>query len=390
MADPKKDDDEISLADIDPFFKQALEEKAAEEKRAAAEKKSGKTESKPKVTVSDADRALYDLAGAYLGNKAAKTLDYGVRVLPESAAAPLRQMGFPTAGAGTPMLPRPAPAAPVVPTMPVAPSAAPSALSQVAPVVGGPAGPVTAGGPPSVVKMTGPGSAVHNYGTAFGLPEIEAAKALDMTKNPGGVHDLLGQRTQALQRIQQMGGGYAENPRYGGIMTPEQSVGRGPRASYVQQPAIPASPDVPGGKPAALAQLPARQPIPTQLPAPAAPGALDKVMNFGKGAVRAAASSPLVTGALGGLATAEGVQEFLKRQSEGDIPGQILSGVGAAGGITAMAPHPMAKIIGGGLAAASPLSLYLYDKIRSRKQPMPQPRIPEPGSNMPPVEMIPR
>ena len=81
---------------------------------------------------------------------------------------------------------------------------------------------------------------------------------------------------------------------------------------------------------------------------------------------------------------AESGQEFVKRQAAGDVPGQIMAGMGVAGGAAAMAPHPLAKILGGVLSAASPLSLYLYDKIKN--PPLPKPRVPAPGTNLPPVE----
>jgi hypothetical protein len=103
---------------------------------------------------------------------------------------------------------------------------------------------------------------------------------------------------------------------------------------------------------------------------------------------KAILNAPGVSGALGGLGVAESGQEFMKRQAAGDVPGQIMAGVGIAGGAAAMAPHPLAKILGGALSAASPLSLYLYDKIKNSQPPLPKPRIPEPGTNLPPVEFI--
>ena len=378
----KDTEKEPSLADIDPMFAEALKEKH----EALKKPKSTESKPKPKVEISEADRALYDLLGAYGGERLARAMDTGVRSLPEPVAAPMRSAGFDTAGMGTPRAPRvpPAPAAPAAP------------LAQMTPPAGGPAGPV--GGPASVMRApqqlgvpgtyptaTGPGSATFNYGRAFGLPEIEAGRALGTGKEAGGVWDLLENRQQSLGKIQQMGGGFTENPRFGGLMTPEQSVGRGPRASFVQQPAIPSSPDLPGGRPAGMAPIPTPKPVPTTAPAP---GALDRFLSAGKGMGKAVMGSPFVSGALGGLGAVEGAQEFYKRQQEGDVVGQALAGMGAAGGVAALAPHPLAKLIGGGLSAASPLTLYLYDKIKNR-QPAPlQPRVPEPGTNLPPTEFI--
>ena len=364
----KETEKEPSLADIDPMFADALKEKHEALKKP---KSAEVTPAPKKVEVSEADRVFLDLLGAYGGERLARAMDAGVRRLPEPAAAPMRSAGFTTAGMGTPAAPR----APVAPALP-----------QVAPPAGGPAGPV--GGPASVVRVpqplgvpgtyptaTGPGSATFNYGRAYGLPEIEAGRAMGTGKAPGEVWSMLENRQQGLNRIQQMGGGFTENPRFGGLMTPEQSVGSGPRSSFVQQPG--------GG----IAPIPTPKPVPT---AASAPGALDRFLMAGKGVGKAVMGSPFVSGVLGGLSTAEGVQEFMKRQAEGDVPGQIMAGAGALGGMTAMAPHPLAKIIGGSLSAASPLTLYLYDKIRNRPPEPLKPRVPEPGTNLPPTQFIPR
>lgn len=361
MAKPDKDDS----TELDDFFEAELDRIEAAEKK---EKKEADKKPPKKVEVSEEDRALYDLLGAYAGKRAAQSMDAGVRRMPEPAAAPMRSAGFNTAGMGPVNAPR-------VPSAPAMPSA-PSAGVMPSPVAGGPAGPV--GGPASPLNQMG-GSGTANYGKAFGLTDIEANRALDMTKNPGGAHDLINQRTQGMNKIQSMGGGFVENPNYGGIMTPQQSAGAGPRESFRQNPAAP------GG----MSQLPPRQPVsavPPAPPVPQKPGALSAVLAGGK----AVLGSPAVSGALGGLGMAESGQEFMKRQQQGDIPGQVMAGMGVAGGAAAMAPHPLAKILGGALSAASPLSLYLYDKIKNSQPPLPKPRVPEMGTNLPPVEFIAR
>jgi hypothetical protein len=347
--------------ELEEFFNTQVASIEAAAKKEAKDKKEAEKKPPKKVEVSENDRILYDLLGAYAGKRAAQAMDRGVSRPPTPTAAPS-------------VLAAP----PVQPTMPPAPGAQPPAMAR--PVAGGPAGPV--GGPVSPLNQMG-GSGTYNYGKAFGLTDIEAGRALDMTKNPGGVNDLTAQRRQALQKIQQMGGGYAENPRYGGIMTPEQGVGKGPKESFAQKPAVPPSPDMPGGRPAGLAQLPPPQPvsaIPPAPPAPPKPGALSAALSGGK----AFLGSPVVSGALGGLGAAESGQEFMKRRAEGDVPGQFMAGMGVAGGMAAMAPNPLVKILGGALSAASPLSLYLYDKIKN--PPLPKPRVPDPGTNLPPVE----
>jgi hypothetical protein len=400
--------EETSLEDLDPIFKQAYIQKEKEEavaKKSEAkgdDKKSLVETAKQELNIPEADRYLLDLLGAYGGKKTAQMLDAGVRRMPEPSAATMRDAGFGTAGLGPANQPRPpAPQG-------FAPPSAPPAPNMGRPVVGGPAGPV--GGPASPLTQMG-GSGVFNYGKAFDLTDIEAGQALDMTKKPGGVHDLTSQRREALQRIQQMGGGYAENPRYGGIMTPQQSAGSGPRASFVQQPAITPNPDLPGGRQPGLAQIPTPQPVSTTPPAPPRPSPLSQAAGMLKQGAGAVLNAPGVSGALGGLGMAESGQEFMKRRAAGDVPGQVMAGMGVAGGALAMVPNPMAKALGAALATVSPLSLYLRDKIgapsdapelteqdrmiNSRpafgmypQMPRPQlrPRIPAPGTNMPPVE----
>jgi hypothetical protein len=144
---------------------------------------------------------------------------------------------------------------------------------------------------------------------------------------------------------------------------------------------------------------------------PAKPGALSQIGGVLKQGAGAVLNAPGVSGALGGLGMAESGQEFMKRQAAGDVPGQVMAGAGVLGGGLAMVPNPMAKALGAALATVSPLSLYLRDKIgapsdapelteqdrmiNSRpafgiypQMPRPQlrPRIPAPGTNMPPVE----
>jgi len=114
------------------------------------------------------------------------------------------------------------------------------------------------------------GAGVYNYAKDAGLTDIEAGRALDMSKQTGGVHDLSTQRREALNKVQQLfpGERYVENPRFGGLLTPDQGVGQGPRASYVYQGASELPPGHMAGPAApppagSLVQLPPRQPIPT-------------------------------------------------------------------------------------------------------------------------------
>ena len=102
-----------------------------------------------------------------------------------------------------------------------------------------PSSTLTPQNPSSILTSSTPpktGSGVFNYGKAFDLTDIEAGKALDMTKQPGGVHDLTTQRREALNKLNQMGANnYVENPRYSGIMTESGSAGKGPKESFTMR-----------------------------------------------------------------------------------------------------------------------------------------------------------
>jgi hypothetical protein len=247
--------------------------------------------------------------------------------------------------------------------------------------------------------MGGPGA--YNYGKAFGLTDIEAGRATDMTKNPGGANDLINQRTQALQKIQQMGGGFVENPNYGGIMTPQQGAGSGPRASFVQGS---------GG----LSQLPPTAPVSAvPPPPPPGPGPLSQAAGAVKQGVGAVLRSPLASGAMGGFSMAESGQEAQKRVQAGDTTGAMIAGTGGLGGAMQMMPSPQLKVIGALVSAASPLTQYLRDNLKNQtpmpdpteqemleaqrpafgmypQMPRPQlrPRVPALGTNLPPVEFM--
>lgn len=117
-----------------------------------------------------------------------------------------------------------------------------------------------------------------------------------------------------------------------------------------------------GGQLAISGQPPAVPPAP-------APGPLSQAGNMGKKALGAVAGSPVLSGALGGLSAAESGQEFYNRYQQNDIPGMMISGAGVGGGALQMVPHPASRALGAGLSAASPLTMYLYDKLRGKGAP---------------------
>ena len=357
-------------------------------------------------------RMLMDAAGITGGAVAGKVSDVGRGVIggardlvraSRTLPGALSVMESMSKGAAPPSMP-PAPPAPSAPT--------PQA-GALRPVAGGPAGPVSGpvGGPAGPLTQMG-GSGTYNYGKAFGLTDIEAGLATDMSKQTGGASDLIAKRTEALQKIQNMGGGFVENPNYGGIMTPDRGVGSGPRASFTQQSAIPPNPDMPSGRQPGLAQLPPTAPISAAPPVPPQPGALSQAGAALKQGAGAVLRSPLAQGAMGGLSVAESAMEADKRMQAKDPTGAAIAGTGVMGGAMQMFAPPQIKAIGAAISLASPLTLYLRDNLKNQ-QPMPdpteaqmlqaqspsfgpyprpmprpplRPRIPALGTNLPPVE----
>ena len=213
------------------------------------------------------------------------------------------------------------------------------------------------------------GTMPYNYAKAAGLTDIEAGRALDMTKQAGGVHDLTSQRREGLQKIQQLfpTDNFVENPRFGGLMTPDQGAGAGPRQSFVMQPPEAGAPGQPpqGG----LRELPPRMPIPNT-PPPVSYSLLDeaieKLGQIAKGGLKVASSAP-VAGALGGYGAAMSGGEALERGMRGDRPGATMAGLGTLQALAAI-PHPVAQGMGLAAGIASPLGLAILDRARKIRQ----------------------
>jgi hypothetical protein len=110
---------------------------------------------------------------------------------------------------------------------------------------------------------------------------------------------------------------------------------------------------------------------PSALPGPSAG---QQFMQGAKGVVGALGRSPMIAGALSGAGALGGAQEAQTRYSQGDTLGAAVAGIGALGGLAAAVPHPMTRIIGGGLAMASPAALMLIDQMRQRSAANQQPQ----------------
>jgi hypothetical protein len=193
------------------------------------------------------------------------------------------------------------------------------------------------------------GAQVYNYGKSAGLTDIEAGKALDTTKQAGGVHDLSTTRREGLNKVQSMfpGEKYVENPRYGGLLTLDQGVGSGPRESFSMKAPVAPSPEVPQGAPGGLSQLPPRQPVSTAPIAPKAASGLDAVTDMFKGMIRPVSTVaktigkyalPPLAGLSAGLDVAEMGHEYDKPEAQRDYTKMGLKAASAIGGGLSLFP----------------------------------------------------
>ena len=262
------------------------------------------------------------------------------------------------------------------------------------------------------------GTMPYNYGKAAGLTDIEAGRALDMTKQPGGVHDLSTIRREGTLKVKGLfpGETWAENPQHGGILT---KAGGPPNFSYVQEPMPPAGAlPPPGGLPQSTAVtvpqqsgLPAAPPpapptqggtvfrqIPTASavpmtppppPPPPPPSGLEKVRelftkfidtpmarNISSGASKIAGglnvlgryvAPPLAVGSAAGEIV--DIKNEIKKPPEQRDPTRLGLSGGALAGTAAAFALPVA---GAGLAASSALTQYLRDREMRQQQMTPE------------------
>lgn len=295
-------------------------------------------------TPSDPQRENAGLIGAAIGLSgvgavgAGHMATRGAQRLGQAFRSGMQSVAPPAAATGAPGVP----AAPEVPGVPGGASAAP-------------ASPGAAPGE-AYPRATGPGSATYNWGRAFGLPEIEAGQATSTTKEPGGAQDLLNKRADALQRIKTQfpSGSYAENPAYGGIMTPSAGVGSGAQQSFVQEP---------GG----LRAVEPAKPVSTiRVQTKTAP-ALERVTQAlmapfeatGNVVKKAAPAMGALTRALGPVAAGYSIGQDVydidkeRRAKDPDVLGMGLSGLGAVS--TGAMFVPGAAPVAAPLAIAAPI-----------------------------------
>jgi len=221
------------------------------------------------------EKATAQLAGGYLGTGVSglkmigQGLSKGAEAIEEGrqrAAARFQPPTPPSGGAGAPPPPPASGGAPgggMFGGTPPAPPAPPGAT----PPGGAPAIPQNGRMPAGQT-----GTMPYNYGKAAGLTDIEAGRALDMTKQEGGVHDLSTKRREGTLKVKSLfpGETWGENPQHGGILT---KAGGPPNFSYIQEPMPPAGalPPPAGLPPSTAVTVPQQSGLPKQSAPPAAP-----------------------------------------------------------------------------------------------------------------------
>jgi hypothetical protein len=229
------------------------------------------------------------------------------------------------------------------------------------------------------------GNMPYNYAKSAGLTDIEAARALDMTKQEGGVHDLSTQRREGLNRVNKIAPNqFVENPAYGGIMTPDQGGGKGPRQSFKVQGALPTADLPPNYMPGPAAPPPQGTLVEIPRPTPPAPPAppslaqrtaagLDEVANLFKSMMKPVAATakyvgkyalPPIAGLSAGLDAAEMAHEYHKPEDQRDYIKMGTKGAGLVGGALSMFP-PTAPVGVPLMLGAGAVDLYRDPEARA-------------------------
>lgn len=206
-------------------------------------------------------------------------------------------------------------------------------------------GPVRPPAQPSAQPPLG-GTGTQNYAKAFGLGDIEAGRALDMTKQPGGVHDLTTQRRTGLQRVNELfPNQFREDPRFGGLMTPTERPGPGPRGPTGQ---------IGGGKPPPLVKPPGPLKQVTDMFQSMASG----YPKATRGLATVAQRLPVVSYPLAGASIGGDLASMASdlSQDKPDYYGATLKGLGAFG--TGLSMFPATAPFGVPLATIPPLIQY--------------------------------
>ena len=220
------------------------------------------------------------------------------------------------------------------------PSKPPGVMGGALPTATPTAPPAAPAASPVVRNVPGSsGAANWTRAMAQNIPDVLAESAESMRKtDPRGGQAIIDRDIANMQKIRGMGAGNFQLSGSGTsqfMLPPEVAANRPP---------------------------PPQPPAPPQ---PKGPGVLSRLQSGYRQAFPVGKTSFL--GALGGLGMAEGARETSRRFEEDDMLGALLAGLGTVGSAGAMTPFPPARIAGTVAATASPLALYLYDKMRSRQ-----------------------
>lgn len=194
-------------------------------------------------------------------------------------------------------------------------------------------------------------------GTAIGATEKGAMAIMDRLSSkagaptPGGAtsgekwsKNWAGQERPGVKSVPEAAAAY------------QRSKGQGPVTSEISRKFGPAAPPQPGvftgGRLAGMAP-----PTPTPTTGQAIKSGLQAAGNL-------MARSPVITGALAGAGAGYGAQEASERYQKQDKLGAGIAAAGAAGNAMSMIPTLPTRVIGGGLAMASPAALMLLDRMR--------------------------
>jgi len=151
-----------------------------------------------------------------------------------------------------------------------------------------------------------------------------------------------------------------------GVLYPiyEMRPTQGPRG----QRTPPMAPDIGGVRPGGPSMGPSSFTPQPMAPAGALPSQKPSLarqaINVGRKAMDIPVIGPAATGALGGFGAVTEANDAAERYKRGDMLGAGISGIGALGSAAAVIPHPMTRVVGGGLAMAAPMANMIVDYMR--------------------------
>lgn len=185
---------------------------------------------------------------------------------------------------------------------------------------------------PAAVDPAG-GKGTYNWAKAFGAEDLEAAKARNMSE----AWRMKKEADVALEKIRGIAPEFKGVPERGGLMLPEYSGAgaRGAQRAAVPQPKPPAPQQSPL---ASVGQFMQRHPIMAKAGA----------------------------GALAGFGAGYGGMEASRKYEEGDIPGFVLSSLGAIGALGSIST--ITAPVAAPLAIAAPMAGSLLEGARMERQ----------------------